>query len=137
MFMQYHIFQITKGVRINIECRFANYIFSKMKTSLAWTILIIAGFFETGWAIGMKYSNGFTKLWPSIFTAISMIISVAMLAYSLRTLPVGSAYAVWTGIGAVGTVILGIILLKEPYDLYRMFFIFLIIIGIVGLRVLK
>ncbi len=108
-----------------------------MKTSLAWTILIIAGFFETGWAIGMKYSNGFTKLWPSVFTAISMIISVAMLAYSLRTLPVGSAYAVWTGIGAVGTVILGIILLKEPYDLYRMLFIFLIIIGIVGLRVLK
>ncbi len=108
-----------------------------MKTSLAWTILIIAGFFETGWAIGMKYSNGFTKLWPSVFTAISMIISVAMLAYSLKTLPVGSAYAVWTGIGAVGTVILGIILLKEPYDLYRMLFIFLIIIGIVGLRVLK
>ncbi len=108
-----------------------------MKTSLAWTILIIAGFFETGWAIGMKYSNGFTKLWPTVFTAVSMIISVAMLAYSLKTLPVGSAYAVWTGIGAVGTVILGIILLKEPYDLYRMFFIFLIIIGIVGLRVLK
>lgn len=108
-----------------------------MKTSLAWTILIIAGFFETGWAIGMKYSNGFTKLWPSVFTAISMIISVVMLAYSLRTLPVGSAYAVWTGIGAVGTVILGVIILKEPYDLYRTFFIFLIIIGIVGLRVLK
>jgi len=62
-----------------------------MKTSIAWTILIIAGFFETGWAIGMKYSNGFTKLWPSVFTAISMIISVAMLAFSLKVLPVGSA----------------------------------------------
>jgi quaternary ammonium compound-resistance protein SugE len=110
---------------------------SKMKHSIAWTILIIAGFFETGWAIGMKYSDGFSKLWPSVFTAISMLISVVLLTYSLKVLPVGSAYAVWTGIGAVGTVILGIILFKEPYDLYRMFFIFLIIIGIVGLRVFK
>lgn len=108
-----------------------------MKTSHAWTILIIAGFFETGWAIGMKYSYGFTRLWPSVFTAISMIISVVMLGYSLKVLPVGSAYAVWTGIGAVGTVILGIILFKEPYDLYRAFFIFLIIAGIVGLRFIK
>lgn len=108
-----------------------------MKTSLAWTILIIAGFFETGWAIGMKYSDGFTKLWPSVFTAVTMLISVVLLNYSLKTLPVGSAYAVWTGIGAVGTVIFGILLFKEPYDTYRLFFIFLIIIGIVGLRVLK
>lgn len=108
-----------------------------MKTSLAWTILIIAGFFETGWAIGMKYSDGFTRLWPSVFTGISMIISVVLLAYTLKVLPVGSAYTVWTGIGAVGTVILGIILFKEPYDFLRMFFIFLIIVGIVGLRVIK
>jgi len=108
-----------------------------MKTSLAWTILIIAGLFETSWAIGMKYSSGFTKLWPSIFTAISMLISVVMLTFSLKVLPVGTAYAVWTGIGAVGTVIFGIILFKEPYDLYRMLFIFLIIIGIAGLRILK
>lgn len=108
-----------------------------MKTSLAWTILIVAGLFETGWAISMKYSNGFTKLWPSVFTAISMLISVVLLTYSLKVLPVGTAYAVWTGIGAVGTVILGILLLKEPYDIYRMFFIFLIIIGIAGLRLIK
>jgi quaternary ammonium compound-resistance protein SugE len=108
-----------------------------MKTSVAWWILIIAGFFETGWAIGMKYSDGFSKLWPSVFTAISMFISVVLLTYSLKVLPVGSAYAVWTGIGAVGTVILGILLLKEPYDIYRLFFIFLIIIGIVGLRIIK
>ena len=108
-----------------------------MKTSLAWTILIIAGFFETGWVIGIKYSDGFTKLWPSVFTAISMSISIVMLTYCLRVLPIGSAYAVWTGIGAVGTVILGIILFEEPYDIYRLFFIFLIIVGIVGLRVLK
>lgn len=108
-----------------------------MKTSLAWTILVIAGFFETGWAIGMKYSDGFTRLWPSIFTGISMVISVVLLAYTLKVLPVGSAYTVWTGIGAIGTVILGIILFKEPYDFVRMFFIFLIIVGIVGLRILK
>mgnify|MGYP003802943439 CR=1 FL=1 len=108
-----------------------------MKASLAWTILVIAGFFETGWAIGMKYSDGFTRLWPSVFTGISMVISVVLLAYTLKVLPVGSAYTVWTGIGAVGTVILGIILFKEPYDFLRMFFIFLIIIGIVGLRVIK
>ncbi len=108
-----------------------------MKTSFAWSILIIAGFFETGWAIGMKYSDGFSKFWPSAFTAITMLISVVLLTYSLKVLPVGSAYAVWTGIGAVGTVILGIILFKEPYDIYRLFFIFLIIVGIVGLRVLK
>jgi len=108
-----------------------------MKTSLAWAILIVAGFFETGWAIGMKYSDGFTRLWPSVFTGISMLISVALLAYTLKVLPVGSAYAVWTGIGAVGTVILGIILFKEPYDFIRMFFIFLIIVGIAGLRLIK
>jgi quaternary ammonium compound-resistance protein SugE len=108
-----------------------------MKPSLAWSILIIAGLFETGWAIGMKYSEGFSKLWPSVFTAISMLISIVLLTYSLKVLPVGSAYAVWTGIGAVGTVILGILLFKEPYDIYRLFFIFLIVVGIAGLRVLK
>ncbi|NVO11471.1 MAG: multidrug efflux SMR transporter [Bacteroidales bacterium] len=108
-----------------------------MKTSLAWWILIIAGLFETGWAISMKYSDGFSKLWPSIFTAVSMLISVVLLTYSLKVLPVGSAYAVWTGIGAVGTVILGIILFKEPYDLYRLFFISLIIFGIAGLRIIR
>jgi quaternary ammonium compound-resistance protein SugE len=108
-----------------------------MKTSLAWTILIIAGLFETSWAIGMKYSYGFTKLIPSVFTAISMAISVVLLTYALKVLPLGTAYAVWTGIGTVGTVILGIVLFKEPYDFYRMFFIFLIIVGIAGLRILK
>ena len=108
-----------------------------MKTSLAWTILIIAGLFETGWAISMKYSDGFTKLWPSIFTSISMLISVVLLTFSLKVLPVGTAYAVWTGIGAIGTVTLGILLFKDPYDAYRLFFIFLIVIGIAGLRIVK
>lgn len=108
-----------------------------MKTSIAWWILIVAGLFETGWAIGMKYSDGFSKFWPSVFTAISMLISVVLLTYSLKVLPVGSAYALWTGIGAVGTVILGIFLFKEPHDIYRLFFIFLIIVGIAGLRIMK
>ena len=108
-----------------------------MKTSFAWWILIIAGLFETAWAIGMKYSNGFTKLWPTIFTAASMAISVALLSISLRVLPVGSAYAVWTGIGAVGTATLGILIFEEPHDTYRLFFIFLIVVGIAGLRIVK
>lgn len=108
-----------------------------MKPSVAWTILIVAGLFETGWAIGMKYSEGFSKIWPSVITIVCMAISVVLLAMSLKILPVGTAYAVWTGIGAVGTVILGILLLKEPYGFFRIFFIFLIIIGIVGLKIFK
>ena len=100
-----------------------------------WFILFIAGLFETAWAIGMKYSNGFTKLYPSIFTLVTMSLSVYLLSISLKTLPVGTAYAVWTGIGAVGTAILGIILFGESKELMRIFFIFLIIAGIVGLKV--
>ena len=100
-----------------------------------WFILFIAGLFETAWAIGMKYSNGFTKLYPSIFTLVTMSLSVYLLSVSLKTLPVGTAYAVWTGIGAVGTAILGIILFGESKELMRFFFIFLIIAGIIGLRV--
>ena len=102
---------------------------------MAWLILFIAGLFETAWAIGMKYSNGFTKFWPSVFTIISIVISMGLLAYSLKELPVGTAYAVWTGIGAVGTAILGIVLFGESKELARLFFIFLIIAGIAGLRI--
>ena len=102
---------------------------------MKWLILFIAGLFEVAWAIGLKYSLGFTKLWWSIFTIISIIISMGLLAYSLKNLPVGSAYAVWTGIGAVGTAILGIILFGESKEFARIFFIFLIVIGIVGLRI--
>jgi quaternary ammonium compound-resistance protein SugE len=100
-----------------------------------WFILFVAGLFETSWAIGMKYSNGFTKLYPSIFTIITMAISVYLLSVSLKSIPVGTAYVVWTGIGAVGTAILGIILFGESKELMRIIFIFLIIVGIVGLRV--
>jgi len=99
-----------------------------------WLVLFIAGIFEIAWAIGLKYSDGFTKLYPSVFTAISLILSMGLLTYAVKGLPIGTAYTVWTGIGAVGTTILGILLFNEPKDFLRMFFIFLIIVGIVGLK---
>lgn len=102
---------------------------------MAWLILFIAGLFEVAWAIGLKYSEGFTKFWPSVFTIASIVVSMGLLALSLKHLPVGTAYAVWTGIGAVGTAILGIILFGESKELIRIFFILLIVAGIVGLRI--
>jgi quaternary ammonium compound-resistance protein SugE len=102
---------------------------------MQWVVLFIAGLFEVAWAIGLKYTYGFSKLWPSVFTVTCMIISMGLLSYSVKHLPVGTAYAVWTGIGAVGTAILGIILFSESKDIVRVFFIFLIIIGIVGLKI--
>ncbi|MCU0342475.1 MAG: quaternary ammonium compound efflux SMR transporter SugE [Ignavibacterium sp.] len=100
-----------------------------------WMILFVAGLFEVAWAIGLKYTEGFSKLWPSVFTIICMIISMALLAYAVKQLPIGTAYAVWTGIGAIGTAVLGIILFDESKELIRIFFIFLIITGIVGLKI--
>ncbi len=100
-----------------------------------WVILVIAGLFEMAWAIGMKYSNGFTKLYPSIFVVVTMVISVYLLSLSLRTLPVGSAYAVWTGIGVIGTTVLGILLFEESKEPIKIACICLIAIGIFGLRV--
>jgi len=102
-----------------------------------WLILFIAGLFEIVWAVGLKYTDGFTKPVPSILTIISMIISLGLLSYSVKHIPVGTAYAIWTGIGAVGTVIMGIILFQESKELIRLFFIFLIIVGIVGLKFLE
>ncbi len=99
-----------------------------------WIILFIAGLFEVAWAIGLKYTEGFSKLWPSVFTIVCMIISMGLLAYSVKHLPIGTAYAIWTGIGAVGTAIFGIILFNESRELVRVFFILLIVIGIVGLK---
>jgi quaternary ammonium compound-resistance protein SugE len=108
-----------------------------MKENISWLILFVAGVFETGWAIGLKYSHGFSKLWPSIFTAVCMAISIWLLSISLKTLPVGSAYAVWTGIGAVGTAILGIILFSESKDILKLLFILMIVAGLVGLRLVS
>jgi quaternary ammonium compound-resistance protein SugE len=101
---------------------------------MAWIYLLVAGLFEVGWAIGLKYTDGFTRLWPSLWTAASMILSVWLLAIALRSLPVGSGYAVWTGIGAIGTVILGIYLFDEPVTLPRLGSIALIVAGIAGLK---
>jgi quaternary ammonium compound-resistance protein SugE len=100
-----------------------------------WIVLFVAGLFEIAWAIGLKYTEGFSKLWPSVFTIVCMIISMGLLAYAVKYLPVGTAYAIWTGIGAVGTAILGMILFNESKELVRIFFIFLIVVGIVGLKV--
>lgn len=99
-----------------------------------WLILFIAGLFEVAWAIGLKYTEGFSKLLPSVFTVVCMIISIGLLAYAAKHLPIGTAYAVWTGIGAVGTAVLGMILFNESRELVRIVFIFLIVIGIVGLK---
>ena len=101
---------------------------------MAWIVLVVAGVFEVVWAIGLKTTDGFTRLWPSVGTAAAMIVSVVLLAWAMRTLPVGTAYAVWTGIGAVGTVILGIALFGEAATLARLACVGLIVAGIVGLK---
>ena len=102
---------------------------------MAWILLTLAGLFEIGWAIGLKYTEGFTRPMPTILTATAMVISVVLLGLAVRSLPVGTAYAVWTGIGTVGTVILGIVLFAEPASALRLGCIAIIIAGIVGLKV--
>lgn len=101
---------------------------------MEWFYLVIAGFFEAWWAIGLKYSQGFTKMVPSILTVIGMIASIYFLSAALKNLPIGTAYAIWTGIGTVGTVILGSILFKEAFDIKSIICVLLIISGIVGLK---
>ncbi|HEY0906627.1 MAG TPA: quaternary ammonium compound efflux SMR transporter SugE [Methylophilus sp.] len=101
---------------------------------MTWLILLIAGLFETAWAIGLKYTEGFSRFWPSFWTIVAMVISVWLLGLCVKSLPVGTAYAVWVGIGAVGTVILGIWLLNEPVTPLRIFSLLLIIAGIIGLK---
>jgi quaternary ammonium compound-resistance protein SugE len=101
---------------------------------MKWFVLVIAGLFEVGWAIGLKYSQGFTKLVPSIFTIAGTVASFYFLSLALKSLPLGTAYAIWTGIGTVGTVILGIILFKESMDIIRLICIGFIVVGIVGLK---
>jgi len=101
---------------------------------MAWIYLVVAGLFEVGWAIGLKYTEGFTRLWPTLWTGAAMAVSLFLLAQALKTLPVGTGYAVWTGIGTVGTVVLGIVLLGESRDALRLLCLGLILIGIVGLK---
>lgn len=104
---------------------------------MAWFMLFVAGLLEIGWAIGLKYTDGFTRLVPTVLTLASMAASVGLLGLSLKTLPIGTAYAVWTGIGAVGTAILGIILLGDPATLARIACIGLIVAGIMGLKMVS
>ena len=103
---------------------------------MAWTALFIAGLFEIVWAVGMKYTDGFTRLWPTVGTFAAMAVSLALLGFAMKTLPLGTAYAVWTGIGTAGTVIIGMILFHEPATALRLGAIGLIVIGGVGLKLL-
>ncbi|PKQ65932.1 hypothetical protein BZG02_00745 [Labilibaculum filiforme] len=101
---------------------------------MAWMYLIIAGLFEAVWAIGLKYAEGFTKFWPSVITIVAMAISLYFLALAIKTLPLGTAYAVWTGIGAFTTAILGVVLFSEPIHFSRIFFLLLLLVSIIGLK---
>lgn len=101
---------------------------------MAWLILFIAGLFEAGWAIGLKYSEGFTRLWPTLWTVLAMTASLWLLGIAMKSLPVGTAYSIWVGVGAVGTVILGIMLFDEPTNAPRLISVAIIIAGIVGLK---
>lgn len=100
----------------------------------AWILLFIAGLFETGWAVGLKYTDGFTRLWPTLGTFVALLISMVILAVAVRDLPIGTAYPVWVGIGAIGTVLYGLVFLNEPATLPRMLFVSLLIVSIIGLK---
>jgi quaternary ammonium compound-resistance protein SugE len=102
--------------------------------NMAWLMLIIAGVLEAGWAIGLKYTQGFTRPIPSILTGAAIVVSMVLLSLAARTLPIGTAYAVWVGIGALGAMILGIILLGEPATPMRLFFLALLLVAIIGLK---
>lgn len=104
---------------------------------MAWIILVLAGVFEVAWAVGLKYTEGFTRLWPTLWTVGAMVLSLALLGLALRSLPLGTAYAVWTGVGTVGTALLGIWLFQEPADAPRLLCIGLIVAGIMGLKLVS
>lgn len=101
---------------------------------MAWILLVIAGIFEIGWAVGLKYTHGFARLWPSVLTIAAIVASMYLLSVAARTLPIGTAYAVWVGIGAAGTAVLGITLFGEQVSAGRLFFLTLLVIAIVGLK---
>jgi len=104
---------------------------------MVWVLLVVAGLFEIGWAVGLKYTEGFTRLWPTVGTVAAMALSFGMLAQALKVLPVGTAYAIWTGIGAIGTAIVGIVLLGESASPARLACIAMIGLGIVGLKLVS
>lgn len=108
-----------------------------MTTTTAWILLVLAGLFEICWAVGLKYTEGFSKLWPSIFTAVTLVISMYLLAKSTQVLPISTAYAIWVGIGATGTAILGVTILGESIDFWRIFFISMLVISVVGLKLVS
>ncbi len=120
--------RVLHGTTIDLKSWF------REKNCVAWMLLLLAGLFEVVWAVGLKYSQGFTRLWPSVATVIAMLISMVLLAMAMRTLPMGTAYSVWVGIGAVGTVIFGIALWDEPVNAARMISVAFIIIGVIGLK---
>jgi quaternary ammonium compound-resistance protein SugE len=108
-----------------------------MENLMAWALLVAAGILEIGWAIGLKYTDGFTRLWPSVWTIAAMVVSMYLLALAARTLPIGTAYAVWVGIGAAGAMILGMALLGEPRTLARAACVGLIVAGVIGLKLIE
>ncbi|MEU5975105.1 multidrug efflux SMR transporter [Streptomyces sp. NPDC047315] len=101
---------------------------------MAWVLLIVAGILEVGWSIGMKFTEGFTKLWPSVFTGLGIVASMILLAQATKTLPIGTAYGVWVGIGAAGAAIVGMVALNEPVTAARIFFVSLLLVAVVGLK---
>ena len=101
---------------------------------MSWFILFVAGLFECGWAVGLKYTDGFSRLWPSVWTVVALIVSIQLLALAMRSIPIGTAYAVWTGIGAVGVATFGMVFFEEPRTLLRLSSIALIVAGIAGLK---
>ncbi|OJH38844.1 quaternary ammonium compound efflux SMR transporter SugE [Cystobacter ferrugineus] len=102
---------------------------------MAWVMLVIAGLFEVGWSIGLKYTEGFTRVVPTVLTLVALSASMVLLSLSVRTLPIGTAYAVWVGIGALGAAVLGIVLFHEPVTLARVFFLALLLVAIIGLKI--
>ncbi|MEV5608405.1 quaternary ammonium compound efflux SMR transporter SugE [Streptomyces sp. NPDC052225] len=102
---------------------------------MAWILIVIAGLLEVAWSIGMKFTDGFTRLWPSVFTGAGIVASMMLLSYAAKTLPIGTAYGVWVGIGAAGAAIVGMVALGEPASAMRIFFIALLLVAIVGLKV--
>ncbi|CAM5452345.1 molecular chaperone [Streptomyces avidinii] len=101
---------------------------------MAWVLLIIAGLIEVAWSIGMKFTEGFTRLWPSVFTGVGIVTSMVLLSYAAKTLPIGTAYGVWVGIGAAGAAVVGMAVLGEPVTAARIFFICLLLAAVVGLK---